>query len=230
MPSAPLSFDSRRRCRIKYERVTTIDVPTLNMPNRHDKITIIRHGESALKLPLVRITASEFREWIAEYNRTGLATGSYPPQTLVTALVDVPLIVCSDYPRAIESARRVVPGVSPRIMPLFREAGRPLDGHWMLKLPLSTWDCISVSLWRRGLISGSESLRSARQRARQAAEVLARFAEEAGWVLCVAHATFNSFVGQELQKFGWEGPDQTSDKLWEGATYSKESPGSAFHS
>jgi broad specificity phosphatase PhoE len=197
-------------------------VPAPRVQREELTITLIRHGQPALELPSNRITAHEFREWIEEYNRTGLAAGSFPPETLVMALMNVPLIVCSDSPRALESAKRVGPRANLRITPLFREAGRPLGGHWKVKLPHSAWDYLSGSLWHKGLIAGTESKRSARRRARQAAEELVRLAEEKGWVACVAHATFNSLVGPELRKLGWKGPNRPRAEFWAGGTYSKE--------
>jgi broad specificity phosphatase PhoE len=185
------------------------------------EIRLIRHGWSALQAPIGRITSVEFRLWIDAYNQSGIAHDSYPSQGLVASVSNIPIVVCSDFLRSIESARRLLPGANPHVLPLFREAGRPLAFNGRLKLPLSLWDRISVILWRNGIIAGDESIDSARTRAKEAAQVLVRFAEHTSRVLCVAHGTFNTLVGIELRGLGWDGPDRVSNKHWEGGTYYK---------
>jgi hypothetical protein len=185
------------------------------------EIRLIRHGHSAQLPPLSRITAGEFRRWIEDYNRSGIAVDSVPPQELVTALCGTLAVVCSDYPRAIESANKLVSAVEPQILPLFREAGRPLMNNWGIKLSLPAWDCISTNLWRIGIIVGDESIRAARRRAGDAAAFLVRLAEDSDRVLCVGHGTFNALIGEKLREFGWNGPRKISDQHWQGGTFSK---------
>lgn len=165
----------------------------------------------------------EFRRWIDEYNQSGLASDSYPPRELIAVLDGTPAVVCSDYPRSIESANRLVTDAAPFILPLFREAGRPITSDWGIKLRLSAWDRISVKLWRIGLIAGDESIHKARKRAHEAATVLTRLAEEFERVLCVGHGAFNALVGEKLLEFGWKGPDRICDEYWQGGAYCKNS-------
>jgi broad specificity phosphatase PhoE len=185
------------------------------------EIRLVRHGLSAHQPPPGRVTAGEFHQWLDVYNHTGLSPTSYPPPNIVAAVSEFRVVVCSDLPRSIESAGRLLPEVDPHTSPLFREAGRPLAFNGKLRLSLSMWDHISVALWRNGVVSGDESIAAARKRAKAAAQVLVRFSEEAGRVLCVAHGTFNALVAIELKALGWEGPDRVSDMHWEGATYQR---------
>ena len=62
---------------------------------------------SAHAYPARWITPAEFREWIGVYNRTGIADESRPRDELIARLGNVQFIVCSDYPRSIESAARL---------------------------------------------------------------------------------------------------------------------------
>jgi broad specificity phosphatase PhoE len=178
------------------------------------QIHLVRHGCSAHLWPARRITAQEFCEWIVAFNRTGIAADSFPSDELVAATRGVGVVVCSDLPRSIESAAHLAPEHSPRISSLFREAGRPLNGNWPIRLPLDVWDYISRVLWRINWISTDEPIHVARSRAREATRELVRLAEEFGEVLCVAHGTLNSLVGQELRGLGWEGPGRVLDKYW----------------
>lgn len=193
------------------------------MNSKRYEIRLVRHGRSAHLPPTVRVTVGEFRRWIDEYNQSGLANDSNPPRDLIAVLYGTPVVVCSDYPRSIESAKRLVTDAHLSILPLFREAGRPMTSDWGIKLPLSTWDRISVKLWRIGLIAGDESIHKARKRAHEAATVLARLAEDFDRVLCVGHGTFNALVGEKLLEFGWEGPDRISNEYWQGGAYYKNS-------
>src|ERR687885_721861 len=133
------------------------------------EITLVRHGPSALALPTGWITAAQFRAWIERYNETGIAADSRPPLELVARAREAACIVCSDLPRAIESAKHLSPNCTLHTSALFREAGRPLDRDWPVKLPLTTWDRISVLLWRSGWITADESFQAACHRAREAA-------------------------------------------------------------
>jgi broad specificity phosphatase PhoE len=191
------------------------------MKQDYQEITLVRHGRSSYLLPTHRITAAEFRKWIADYNRAGIAADSLPPPELITATRNMPYVVCSDMPRAMASASLFSPGQVPCALPLLREAGRPISGHWSVKLPLAMWDRISVFLWTRGLIASDESVGAARLRAQEAAGELVRLAEEFRRVLCVGHGMFNALIGQALLGLGWEGPPRVASRHWAATTYRK---------
>jgi broad specificity phosphatase PhoE len=189
------------------------------------QIQIIRHGRSALPYPSNWITSTEFREWIAVYNRTGIADESTPPAELVATVGEVPVVVCSDYPRSIESAARLVPNRQPRISPVFREVGRPLQANWNVRLPLKVWDRFSVSLWNMNLISSDESIHAARRRAQEATRELVSLAEESSRVLFVGHGMINAMIGGELRRLGWQGPRRVADVFWGITTFRRPTSG-----
>jgi broad specificity phosphatase PhoE len=191
------------------------------MKQDYQEITLVRHGRSLHSLPTQRITAAEFRTWIVDYNRAGLAADSLPPAELIAATCDMPCVVCSDMPRAMDSARLLSPDRVPCAMPLLREAGRPVGGDWRVKLSLPMWDRISVFLWTMGSIASDESVGATRLRAQEAARELARLAEEFGRVLCVGHGMFNALIGQVLLDLGWEGPPRVRNRHWAATTYRK---------
>ena len=187
----------------------------------YEEITLVRHGRSSHPLPKNRITAAEFRTWIADYNRAGIAADSLPPPELVGATRDMPFVVCSDMPRARASASLLSPDRVPCALPLLREAGRPVGGHWHVKLSLAMWDRISVFLWRMDLIASDESIAAARLRAQEAVSELVRLAGEYNRVLCVGHGMFNALVGQALLGLGWEGPPRVGNRHWESTPFRK---------
>src|SRR5688572_9177572 len=191
------------------------------MKQDYQEITLVRHGRSSHPLATNRITAAEFRMWIVDYNRAGIAADSLPPPELIAATCDMLYVVCSDMPRALASASLLSPGRAPCALPLLREAGRPVGGHWRVKLSLPMWDRISVFLWTMGLIASDESIGAARLRAQEAAYELERLTEEFSRVLCVGHGMFNALVGQALLSLGWEGPPRVGNGHWASTTYRK---------
>jgi broad specificity phosphatase PhoE len=191
------------------------------MKQDYREITLVRHGASSHPLATHLITAAEFRTWIVDYNRAGIAADSLPPPELMAVTCDMPCVVCSDMPRAIASARLLSPGREPCALPLLREAGRPIGGDWPVKLSLDMWDRISVFLWTMGLIASDESIGAARLRAQKAAFELVQLAEEFSRVLCVGHGMFNELIGQVLLDLGWNGPPRVGSRHWAATTYRK---------
>jgi broad specificity phosphatase PhoE len=187
------------------------------------QIHLVRHGRSARPFPTCRITPAEFREEIAFYNRTGIAETSTPPDEIIAAVGDVPVVVCSDFPRSIESAARLVPNRQPRISATFREVGRPLQWNWKIRLPLEAWDWFSVLLWKMNLISSDESIHAARRRAQEATRELVSWAEESSRVLFVGHGMINAMIGRELCRQGWQGSRRVDDAHWGFSTFCKDS-------
>ena len=183
----------------------------------------MRHGRSAHPLPTSWITPGEFREWICIYNRIGISEDSHPSDELVATAADIPIVVCSDYPRSIESAARVAPNSQPRISATFREVGRPLQGNWQLRLPLNVWDRFSVLLWKFNLITSDEGVCAAHNRAQEATRALVSLARDSSRVLFVGHGMLNALIGRELHRQGWEGPRRTNDDYWGMASFRKVS-------
>ena len=178
------------------------------------QIPIMRHGRSAHPYPARWITPAEFREWIGVYNRTGIADESRPRDELIARLGNVQFIVCSDYPRSIESAARLFPTARPIISPLFREVGRPWQGSRKVRLPLPVWDRFSVLLWKLNAVTTDDSIQAARQRAQAATRQLIDAAEQFSRVLFVGHGMLNALIGRELRRQGWRGPRQINDDYW----------------
>ena len=182
----------------------------------------MRHGRSALPFPTRWINPAEFRDWIAVFNRTGIAVDSLPPDDLRGMIDDSVAIVCSDYPRSIESAARLAPNLRPNISAEFREVGRPLQVNLSIRLPLKLWDRCSVVLWKAGLISADESFQAACRRAQEAARQLVSLAQASSRVLLVGHGMLNAMIGRELRGEGWHGPRHVTDEYWGLATFSRE--------
>jgi broad specificity phosphatase PhoE len=178
------------------------------------QIHLVRHGRSAFAFPERWITLGEFRDWIEEYNRTGIAEDSLPPAEVVALLHDDPVLVCSDYPRSVESAARLAPRSTLRISAVYREVGRPLPWDVRLRLPLAHWDRISVLCWKGNLSAADESVWAARVRAEEAAGELTGLAQRFSRALLVGHGMVNAMIGNALRRKGWIGPWRANDRFW----------------
>jgi broad specificity phosphatase PhoE len=174
----------------------------------------MRHGRSAHPSPTRWITAPQFREWIGIYNQTGISAESRPSDELIAMIGEPPVVVCSDFPRSIESAVRLFPNRQPIISATFREVGRPLQGNWNIRLPLHVWDRFSVLLWKMNLIASDESIHAAQKRAQAATRELVSLAQESSRVLFVGHGMLNALIARELRRQGWQGPRRVNDAYW----------------
>lgn len=162
-----------------------------------------------------RLTAVEFRAWVETYQRHGIASDSIPPDSLLVDARAAAVVVCSNLPRGVESARRLADGREVVASPLLREAGSAMPGNWLgLRLSTTTWDWGFHYLWLCGVRPVGESVHGARRRAREACTWLESLASEQGPVLVVAHWTINRFLAAELRRREWRGPRRSAGENW----------------
>lgn len=105
--------------------------------------------------------------------------------------------------------------------PLFREAEVPTSFYapkW-LKCKPNVWMFIGRTRWIVGYSKDVESYREVRERARQAANMLHRYALVHGRIALVGHSYFNPMIGTELRAMGWSGSPIFHRKPWGCTTY-----------
>jgi broad specificity phosphatase PhoE len=186
-------------------------------------ILLVRHGRSALPQKTLRLNAAEFRAWIESYHQHGIAVDSMPSESLLAEVRVVALVVCSNLPRAVESAHRIAPGRDVTVTPHLHEAGWPLPGNWAgLRLPLHVWDWSFHRLWHCGAHSVGESARAARLRARKVCGWLESLARKQSPILVVGHGTFNQFLATELRRHHWQGPRHPANDYWSVTRYERD--------
>ena len=115
-----------------------------DLPVTAGSITLVRHGLPAVDRS-VKITAREYEDWWAGYDRAGLAEGETPPAALLDAARGADVVFASTLPRAIATAKAVV-GEKPIIEdPVFTEAPLPPPPVWGKRSPRA-WGCGLVRL------------------------------------------------------------------------------------
>ncbi|MCC2368260.1 histidine phosphatase family protein [Bacillus cereus] len=183
------------------------------------KISFIRHGR--LDCTIEPMTVTSFHEWIKGYDLHTITEKQPIPSETREAVEVAKLIVTSDQKCAVQSAAELMDSLSFIQNSLFREAAVPASFYapkW-LKCKLNVWMCIGRALWILGYHKNVESYKEVRERARQAAYVLHRYALVHGSIALVGHNYFNSMIGTELRAMGWSGSPILHRKPWGCTTY-----------
>lgn len=190
------------------------------------EISLIRHGKSKY-IANDCITSYQFKDWVEKYNRNGIFEEETYPSETVNKVTTANMIITSDLKRSIDSAKILNTNVTAQSSSLFRETELPLPSSRVfgLKLKPSSWAFFLRCLWFLGYSRGCESLAQAKERARIAAELLVKHANQTSSVVFVGHGFFNRLLAKELQKMGWIGNRKISSKHWHCTTYSKRAAG-----
>jgi len=183
------------------------------------KIIILRHGKPIIP-SLRKLSASEFSEWVNEYNVAGLSPTSKPTELAKKCAHECNAIVCSELPRSIESAKVFNKSIILSDS-IFNEAGLPGANWQVMKLPPKTWLVAFRVLWLLGYSRSSESFKEAKSRATEAVEKLTEIALEYESVLFVGHGVFNRILSNELRRHDWIGPKNPGSNHWAFGVYEK---------
>ncbi|MEO1015016.1 MAG: histidine phosphatase family protein [Pseudomonadota bacterium] len=171
------------------------------------RIITVRHG-----LPdqdrNVRITAREYGEWWAAYDRSGLAPGQTPAPALFELADSATTIVSSTLPRAIETAGMLTNGrrEAPQD-PIYVEAPLPPPPTPFIRLRPGTWGVVSRSFWFWGYAPGGiENHAAAWRRVAKVADRLVDLAG-AGDVMLCGHGYLNWMLDRRMRKIRWRKVD-----------------------
>jgi broad specificity phosphatase PhoE len=186
----------------------------------HDRtllITLLRHGEPAYRLH-GRMRARDLPGVAAAYNASGIV--GTPPDGTARLARDHAIVCCSDLPRAIESARALVPdGANFYTETLFQESAIPHFDRGRINLPAGVWLALLRLFWLGGFSRNGESFTGMKQRSARAAHRLIQLAAEHRSVLLVGHGLINRFIARELLANGWSGPTRTGTAYWAHSSY-----------
>lgn len=182
------------------------------------EIIILRHGKPNIP-SLDRISPFAFSEWVNSYNASGLCSLSKPTLAASEIANKSKVVVCSDLPRSIQSAKALNIKDITLQSSMFNEAGLPTSGLKFPWLSPKTWAVIFRILWLLGYSKNSESFNETKARARQAANKLIELAEIESRVLFVGHGVYNRMIANELKAKGWSGPKSPGTKHWSFGVY-----------
>lgn len=190
------------------------------------KIVTVRHGRPDMDRT-VRITAKEYGEWWANYDKAGLAPGQTPPAALKEIAAGADVVLCSTLPRAIETANRLVEGA--REVPqdaIFVEAPLPPPPVPFLRLTPTMWGRVSRVFWFLGYApKGVENHFKAHKRVSDVTDRLIEHAEEGRTVLLAAHGYLNWMIDGRIRKRGWRKVEHVGENdFWSWRAYRLPAP------
>lgn len=182
------------------------------------EIVLLRHGK--LNLPQEgKYDANEFKCFMDKYDNTGIDKTFRPSQRACEKANDCHVIVCSDLPRAIESALALNVSCKLRVDSVFRETKLPCWNLGSIKLSAQAWGLLFRSLWFMGYSGGNEALKEAKLRAAICSRRLSDLAKKYGSVMLVGHGMINFFIAKILLADGWSGPRIPSRRYWDFSVY-----------
>ena len=178
------------------------------------RLALVRHGRSA-HVHRGWIDHGGFGRWRAAYEAAGLGEAERAPDELVRLAAEAGLVVSSDAPRAVASARLLAPGREIAASPLLRELELQAPDLRCLRLPLIGWALAigSRNLWlavRSGYPPASELAR-----VDEAADWLADLAARHRFMVAVTHASVRRQLAIRLVGRGWRAHgEQRSFRHW----------------
>jgi broad specificity phosphatase PhoE len=136
------------------------------------------------------------------YDAAGIRDDDRPDLELKSLVGAERLVVASDLPRAVASARRLAPDRDVQLSPLLREI-RLEPPRWIpVRLPIQIWDVFSHVQWSYRLASNADH--EYVRRAREAVDWLADHAARSSAVVAVTHGGFRRILDARLVGRGWK--------------------------
>lgn len=168
------------------------------------RLLLIRHGRSSHVNRDGWLNLDGMRRWREGYDAAGIVDTHDPPPRLVDEVAHADLLVASDLPRAIGSAKRLAPKRDIVISSIVREAPQPMPRWMPLRIPHVIWHALITGTWFWQIVRGTDASPEDLARAATAAAWLTRQASEHGTVAVVTHGVFRRLVGHRLVAEGWK--------------------------
>jgi broad specificity phosphatase PhoE len=186
----------------------------LGLVDIETRIALVRHARSA-HVHTGWIDASGFRAWREAYEAAGIREGERAPVDLERLAASAGVVLSSDAPRAMASARLLAHGREIVVSPLLRELDLEGPNLGGLRLPLAAW----------ALAVGVRTLLLTLRRQHPSASEAARVDQTAAWLeelsvqhpltVVVTHASFRRQLSRRLAQKGWRAePGRRSLRPW----------------
>jgi broad specificity phosphatase PhoE len=170
--------------------------------NETSRLALIRHGRSS-HVHSGWMTAAGFRAWRSAYEAAGIRNDECVPSAVQQLVRRGGVVLCSDAPRAVASARLLAPAEDLVVSPLLRELELEGPDLGRFRLPLVAW-AVAVglrallSMIRRRYPSPAEA-----SRLEEAASLIDQLAMQHRDTVIVTHASFRRLLWKRLMKAGW---------------------------
>ncbi len=170
--------------------------------NGGSRVALVRHGRSS-HVHSGWITASGFQVWRRAYEEAGIREDECLPIDVAHLASSAGVVLCSDSPRAVDSAHLLAPEKDISISPLLRELELASPSLGRIRLPLAAW-AVAVGV-RTLLLTISRRYPSPADAARvqDAAVLINQFAAQYSQIIVVTHASFRRLLCNRLAQEGW---------------------------
>jgi len=173
------------------------------------EIVLVRHGKPTAAIVGrggEKLSAAGYGLWVKSYNHAYVDKRSKPIKSSSKPF-NQHYVISSDLKRAVQSAQLYMNKVPEQQWPVLREMHIP-----RYKLPFQlrayTWLLITRFLWMlgisKGMSSNVESFKSAKFRAKQAADELDKLAKNQENIIVFGHGLSNRYIRKELVRLGWK--------------------------
>jgi hypothetical protein len=188
------------------------------------RIALVRHGRSAL-VQTGWIDVAGVRQWRTAYEAAGISAGERAPVEIEQLAQAAQLVLSSDAPRAVASARLLAPGREIVASPLLRELDLEAPSLGRLRLPLAAW---AVAIGTRALLLRLRGRYPAEAEAARVGEAVAWLTELAGagsLIVAVTHASVRGQLAPRLVQAGWRAETgRRSLRPWSAWTFTRSGP------
>lgn len=185
----------------------------MSEPSSRRRILLVRHGRSS-HVHTGWIDATGFRAWREAYEAAGLVDTERPPASLVQTALAARLVVASDAPRALQSARLLASGREVTVSALLRELDLQSPRLGGIRLPLRAWAvAVGVRMLMMKVKGGYPSPAEA-ARVNEAAAWLEDLAGPDSAIVVVTHASFRRQLANRLVRSGWRSVARPSASHW----------------
>ena len=161
------------------------------------------------------MTTRGFRAWREAYEATGIRDDETVPAHLEQLAGRAGLVVASDAPRAVASARLMAPQHEIIVSPLLRELDLESPRLGRFRLPLAAW---ALAVGGRTLVltlRGRHPSAAEAARIHSAASWLEGLAAQHSLIVAVTHASFRRQLATRLVQAGWQAePGRRSLQHW----------------
>ena len=182
------------------------------LPER--RLILVRHARSS-HVHTGWIDAAGFRAWREAYEAAGIVDGQRPPADLQALAHRADLVVCSDAPRAIATARLLAGGREVAQSPLMRELDLVGPELGRCRLPLTGWALAVGGRMLALKLRGQYPAAAEAARIDDAAAWLQQLAEEHPLIVAVTHGSFRRQLAGRLVRAGWHAePGRRSMRHW----------------
>jgi broad specificity phosphatase PhoE len=185
------------------------------------RILLVRHGRSSYEHDGRWLDLEGVRRFERGYNEAGIRDDDLPPAHLIAEARAASLIVASDMPRAIASAKRLAPNCEPHISPLLREIVVEVPGWIPFRMPVEVWDTLQYWRWTYRLLRNVDH--EVVRRAGHAMDWLLERAPAESTMCVVTHGMFRRVLHAQLMTRGWNaepGPRRFAN--WSAWIYARE--------